>query len=117
MHRLTITLSLLIALIVLTSVTTLSVTAKPGLQTATVRITEQGYVPHVLKFRRGVRTRITFVRTTDNTCAKDVVFPDFGIRRHLPLNQPVVITLTPARKGELSFTCGMNMMRGQLIVQ
>ena len=90
---------------------------EPKLQTATVKITERGYEPYVLRFRRGVRTRITFVRTTDATCATEVVFPELGIRRELPLNQPVVITFTPSKKGEFTFTCGMNMMRGKLIVQ
>lgn len=93
------------------------VDAKPRLQTATVKITERGYEPYILKFRRGIRTRITFVRTTNNTCANEVVFPEFGIKRDLPLNQPIVITLVPRKKGEFSFTCGMNMMRGKLIVQ
>lgn len=91
--------------------------AKPRMQRATVKITERGYEPVSLKLRRGIHARVTFLRTTDQTCAKEVVLPDFGIRRALPLNQPVVITLTPTRKGEFSFTCGMNMMRGNLIVQ
>lgn len=90
---------------------------KPRVQTATVKITERGYEPDVVKVRRGVRTRITFVRTTDATCATEVVFPELGIRRELPLNQPVVITFTPSKKGEFTFTCGMKMMRGKLIVQ
>jgi plastocyanin domain-containing protein len=94
-----------------------SLGASPGVQNRSVRITEQGFVPATLTVRRGIRTRITFLRTTDNTCAKEVVFPDFGIKRELPLNQPVVITLTPSKKGEFRFTCGMNMMNGKLIVQ
>src|SRR5688572_33310529 len=118
MNRISIACRLLIAFIVLTTVGGVDfAAAKPRLQTATVKITERGYEPYVLKFRRGVRTRITFVRTTDATCANEVVFPEFGIQRELPLNQPVVITLTPTKKGEFSFTCGMKMMRGKLIVQ
>ncbi|HEX6189034.1 MAG TPA: cupredoxin domain-containing protein [Pyrinomonadaceae bacterium] len=118
MDKLKVTSRVLIAFIVLTSLfPSRSVTAKPRLQTATVKITTRGYEPYVLKFRRGIRTRVTFVRTTDATCANEVVFPEFGIRRELPLNQPVAITLTPTKKGEFSFTCGMNMMRGKLIVQ
>ena len=117
MHRFSIS-ALLIAFILLTTLgATDFAAAKPRLQTATVKITERGYEPYVLKFRRGVRTRITFIRTTDQTCAKEVVFSELGIKRDLPLNQPVVITLTPTKKGEFSFTCGMNMMRGKMIVR
>lgn len=91
--------------------------AKPTVQSRSVKITERGFEPYTLTVRRGVRTRITFLRTTDDTCAKEVVFPDFGIKRDLPLNQAVVIMLVPNKKGEFRFTCGMNMMNGKLIVQ
>jgi len=94
-----------------------SLDARPGVQNRSVKITLQGFEPATLTVRRGIRTRITFLRTTDNTCAREVVFPDFGIKRNLPLNQPVVITVTPNKKGEFRFTCGMNMMNGRLIVQ
>jgi len=90
---------------------------RPRVQQFTVKITERGFEPVSLRLRRGVEARITFLRTTDQTCAKEVVLRDFGIRRDLPMNQPVVVTLTPKTKGEFSFTCGMNMMHGKLIVQ
>jgi plastocyanin domain-containing protein len=91
--------------------------AQLRVQRFTVKITERGFEPVSLKLRRGVQARITFLRTTDQTCATEIVLRDFDIRRALPLNQPVVVTLTPKTKGEFSFTCGMNMMRGKLIVQ
>jgi len=34
-------------------------------------------------------------------------------RHHRPLNQPVVVRLTPKRGG----TCGMDMMHGKLVVR
>lgn len=118
MNRFSITSRLLIALIVLAlGVAANAETVKPRVQIAKVKITERGFEPYVLKFRRGVRVRITFLRTTDATCATEVVMPEFGIRRALPLNQPVAITFVPNKRGEFSFTCGMNMMRGKLIVQ
>jgi plastocyanin domain-containing protein len=118
MNRVSITSRLIIGLIILAIGAAMNTaTAKPRLQTATVKITERGYEPYVVKIRRGVRTRITLVRTTDATCATEVVFPELGIRRELPLNQPVVITFTPSKKGEFTFTCGMKMMRGKLIVR
>jgi plastocyanin domain-containing protein len=35
----------------------------------------------------------------------------------IPLNEPVVVSFTPKRKGSFTFVCGMNMMRGELIVR
>lgn len=94
-----------------------STVAKPRVQTTRIEITTKGYQPTSLKLRRGVPARVTFLRTTDATCVKEIVLPDFNIRRALPLNQPVVVNFTPTKRGSFTFVCGMNMMRGQLIVQ
>jgi plastocyanin domain-containing protein len=91
--------------------------AKPGLQTARIEINAQGYQPASVKLRPGVRARLTFVRTTDATCVRDIVLPDLGLRRELPLNQPVVVSFVPKQRGSFTFVCGMNMMRGELIVR
>ncbi|MBP6004793.1 MAG: cupredoxin domain-containing protein [Pyrinomonadaceae bacterium] len=96
---------------------TKSRTVKSGVQTARVLITDQGYSRTGITLRRGVLTRITFLRQTDATCATEVVIPAYGINRNLPLNEPVVISFTPKKSGEFGFTCGMNMMRGKLIVR
>jgi len=90
---------------------------KPGGQTATVIVGDQGYEPARLTVRAGVPTRITFVRTSDKTCGTAVVFPTLNIRRELPLNQPVEIEFTPKKTGEVQFVCGMNMLRGTVVVE
>ena len=90
--------------------------AKPRVQTATVLITEQGFSKTRIVLRRGVLTRITFLRKTDDTCATSILIAAFGVNRELPLNKPVVVTFTPKAAGEFAFTCGMKMMHGKLVV-
>jgi membrane fusion protein, heavy metal efflux system len=85
-------------------------------QTARVTVGDQAFEPSRLMLRAGVPARVTFVRTSDKTCATEVAFPALKIKRALPLNQPVVIEFTPA-KGELSFACGMNMLRGTIVAE
>jgi plastocyanin domain-containing protein len=82
-----------------------------------VVVNEQGYEPAKLTLRAGTPARITFVRTTDKTCGTEVVFPSLNVKRALPLNEPVVIELTPAKTGDLAFACGMNMLHGTVVVQ
>ena len=108
---------LILATAILSQAQTHRTVSKPKVQTATVLITEQGYSRASINLRRGVPTRITFLRQTDNTCATEVVIAAFGVNRPLPLNQRVIISFTPKNAGEFSFTCGMKMMRGKLIVQ
>jgi cobalt-zinc-cadmium efflux system membrane fusion protein len=86
-------------------------------QGAKVLVTENGYEPAKLTLRAGERARITFVRTTDKTCGTEIVFPSLNIRRPLPLNEPVVIEFTAEKSGEIGFVCGMNMLRGTVVVQ
>jgi plastocyanin domain-containing protein len=57
------------------------------------------------------------VRRTDQTCATSVVIPEYKINRELPLNKEVVIEFTPVKSGEFAFACGMNMLKGKLVVQ
>jgi multidrug efflux pump subunit AcrA (membrane-fusion protein) len=91
--------------------------AAAGVQTAKVLVTEEGYEPAKLTLRAGVLARLTFVRTSDKTCGTDVVFPAFGIKRPLPLNEPVVIEFTPRTTGDVGFECGMKMLRGSIVVR
>src|SRR2546423_5420081 len=64
-------------------------------QMASVDLTERGYEPARIRLRRGVPARVTFTRKVSATCGKEIVLPDYGIRRDLPLNEPVVVEFTP----------------------
>lgn len=109
-------LLLFVAAISIDAQTTRSST-KPKAQTARVLITDTGYSRTSIHLRRGVPARITFIRRTDSTCATEIVIPAYGVNRELPLNTSVVVAFTPKRSGEFIFTCGMNMMRGKLIIR
>ncbi len=85
-------------------------------QSAKVVIGNYGYEPASLRLKRGVPAKVTFLRVSELTCATEVVFAEYGIRRDLPLNQAVTVSFTPRKAGEFAFTCGMNMHRGKLIV-
>ncbi len=83
----------------------------------TVKITERGYEPNTVDVPAGQAARITFLRTTDQTCGTEVVFPELRIRKPLPLNKPVTVDLPAGPKRELRFTCGMDMFRGKVVVR
>jgi RND family efflux transporter MFP subunit len=91
--------------------------APSAIQSATITVTDQGFEPAHLTLRHGVPARLTFLRKTDATCATEVVIPDYHIKKALPLNQPVVVEITPRKAGSFTFSCGMNMLHGQVVVQ
>jgi plastocyanin domain-containing protein len=80
-------------------------------------VTEKGFEPDRVSVRAGSLARLTFVRTTDKTCATELVFPSLNIKRPLPLNEPVAIEFTPAKTGDVAFACGMNMLKGVVGVE
>jgi plastocyanin domain-containing protein len=61
--------------------------------------------------------KLAFFRVDAQNCGRVVRFPDLGIERELPPGQIVVIEATPQKSGVLAFSCGMNMMKGELLVQ
>lgn len=85
-------------------------------QEASVTVTAAGFEPNMLTLEAGRPARVTVTRKTAQTCAMEVELPDYGIKRPLPLNQPVVVEFTP-RQGEARFQCGMGMLTGRLIVR
>lgn len=79
-------------------------------------LVDGGYKPENIKIKRGVATKIIFLRKTPSSCLEEIVIPDFKIKKYLPLNKKVEIEITPESIGEFSFHCGMNMFHGKLIV-
>jgi len=75
-----------------------------------------GYSPEVVQVKKGRPVTLNFYRTDPSDCLEEVVLGDFGVRRHLPLNQPTPIEIIPQRAGEYTFSCGMNMYHGKIKV-
>ena len=80
-----------------------------------IRVSERGFEPAIIRVRKGQAVRLTFTRTTNLTCAKEVVVPSLKMRRALPLDMPVAVEFTPQGQ-EVSFACGMDMVRGTVLV-
>jgi Cu+-exporting ATPase len=92
---------------------------KPPARSQAVRVTigQYGYEPGTIRLKKGIPARVTFRRIVESTCATEVIFPVYGIRRDLPLNVDVTVRFTPTKAGEYGFACGMSMHRGTLFIQ
>ncbi|HXG93458.1 MAG TPA: cupredoxin domain-containing protein [Blastocatellia bacterium] len=90
--------------------------SESGVQEINVTV-KGGYSPDVIVVRKGMPVRLNFYRDETASCSETVVFGDFGIARDLPAFKTTPIEFTPDKTGEFTFTCGMNMLRGKLIVE
>ena len=87
-----------------------------GLQEATVEV-RGSYIPDRIEVQADRPVRLTFVRREANPCTEQLIVPEFGIVKDLPVGKPVAVEFTPDRAGEFEFHCGMNMVRGRLVVK
>ena len=76
-----------------------------------------GYSPETISIPQGKTTKINFLRRDSNSCLEEVVLPDFKIKKHLPFNKTVTVEITPKKTGEFTYSCGMNMYHGKIIVE
>ncbi|MBD3882854.1 cupredoxin domain-containing protein [Phormidium tenue FACHB-886] len=90
--------------------------AADGIQEVTVTV-DGGYEPSRIVVRAGQPVRLKFNRQDPSSCLEEVRLPDFHIAQALPLHQTTAIEFTPTEPGTHTFTCGMNMFRGEIEVE
>jgi len=75
-----------------------------------------GFTPSEVKVAKGSDGKLRFQRKSDDTCATEVVFPELNIKKPLPLNQVVEITVPTTEAKTYAFTCGMGMFKSAVVV-
>ena len=80
-------------------------------------IVKGGYTPDTIVVQAGKPVRLQFYRDETADCSERVVFERFGIDQQLPPFQTTAIEFTPDQPGEYPFRCGMNMLKGLLVVE
>lgn len=80
-------------------------------------VVKGGYDPDVIVVERDRPVRLDFFRDEEASCSDTVILGDFGISRSLPAFKTTPIEFTPDKAGEFTFTCGMGMLRGKLVVR
>lgn len=83
-----------------------------------VRVTVKGgYTPDTIVVQAGRPVRLQFYRDETADCSERVVFERFDIDTQLPPFQTTAVEFTPDEPGEYPFRCGMNMLKGLLVVE
>lgn len=85
-----------------------------GVQTISVDLSKGYYQPNVIRLKAGVPTRITFGQSSG--CTGQVISSDLGFSADLTAG-PVTVELPALEAGEYSFSCGMQMVFGTIVVE
>jgi plastocyanin len=81
-----------------------------------IKVLADKYEPAEVRGKPGSTMRLVFRRMTDEGCGQKLSVPALGIKKDLPLDQPVPVDVTFPVTGKLAFTCGMGHFQGSIVV-
>jgi plastocyanin domain-containing protein len=84
----------------------------PQARSVRMLVSERGFEPDRVELERGRPVALVITRTTDDTCAREIVIDEYGIHAPLPLGTPVTVEFTPTESGQLRYGCAMGKMIG-----
>jgi len=91
-------------------------TRNPAVQE--IKVTVKGeYSPDRIVVKKGRPVRLSFYREDDSECSAQVVIPDLKVKQDLAVKQETAVEFVPDKEGEFTFACGMDMMKGKLVVE
>ena len=94
-----------------------SASGSPSAGVVPITADENGFSPASVTLTKGETATLRFTRTTDQTCADKVVFPDLKLEKDLPLNTPVDIAVETKEARTLTFQCGMGMFKSKVVIR
>lgn len=86
-------------------------------QVVELSVTAEGFVPASFKVHADRPVKLVATRKVERTCATDIVIKDLKISAPLPLNKPVELMFTPTKPGKVRFSCAMDMIAGEIVVE
>ncbi len=85
-------------------------------RTVKIKVDKNGFSPSSIEVEAGHKLNLVFNRADKDNCGNTVVFPKLKIRKTLPVGKDAIVSLTPREAGNITFTCGMGMYKGSLVV-
>lgn len=87
-----------------------------GARAVAVNVDDKGFTPNSVDVKKGEKIQLVFTRTSEGTCATEVVFPDLHVTKALPLGKAVAIDVPTDAARTLAFQCGMGMYKSKLVI-
>ena len=81
-----------------------------------MKVTQSGYTPNVITVKRGVSVDLVIDNPLEDSCLSTFTMPDFNINNVNLKTGMTTLTFTPDKTGTYTFSCGMQMFKGSIIV-
>lgn len=82
-----------------------------------VTVSKEGFDPKAIEVKAGRPVTLAFIRIDQENCGNEVVFPSLNLKKELPLGKVVTVDIPAEKPGEFSFACGMDMLKGIVMVE
>jgi plastocyanin len=82
-----------------------------------MEVTQTGYSPNVIIVKKGVPIEIDVHNPLENSCISTLNIPDFNFNNVNLKVGTTPLTFIPSTAGEYTFSCGMDMFKGKIIVE
>ena len=92
------------------------VTAAAAMHEQTIQV-GGAFTPSSITIPANQPVRLNFHRTAEPTCAEEISFPGLKMKKKIAVNETVSFDLPPQKAGTLNFACGMDMIKGTVVVQ
>ena len=80
-------------------------------------VSREGFTPGEVSLSKDKPVKLAFVRIDEENCGDEIVFKDLNIRKKLPVGEVVLVDIPNDKSAEINFACGMDMLKGKIIIQ
>jgi heme/copper-type cytochrome/quinol oxidase subunit 2 len=81
-------------------------------------VTDKGYSPNVIRVKKGVQVELEITNPLDSSnCLSTFMIPDLNINNIKLKTGTTKLSFTSDNTGEYTFSCGMQMFKGKIIVE
>lgn len=81
-----------------------------------ITVSSNGYEPSSVSVKKGEPIKLAFYRADADNCGGEVIIAKQNIKKKLAVGETVLVEFTPTEAGEIAFACGMDMLRGKVVV-
>jgi heme/copper-type cytochrome/quinol oxidase subunit 2 len=81
-----------------------------------MKVTQSGYTPNVIRVRKGVSVELIIDNPLEDSCLSTFTMPDFNLNNFNLKVGKTNLSFTPDKTGTYTFSCGMQMYKGTIIV-
>lgn len=82
-----------------------------------MNVTPTGYTPNVIRVKKGIPVELDINNPLEDSCLSTFTMPDFNINNVNLKVGTTTLSFTPDKTGEYTFSCGMKMYKGLVIVE